>query len=471
MEDYFLTNLSFACIISSVAVLTIKRQRRRTVDKNKKNFIRLDEKRRGELSDTFIAFANKRIIGQPRIIKTFAKMIERDNAGFRSRTKPAASVFIAGPSGVGKTEAVKVFAEFLLGNLGAITRIDCQEFSEAHNVAGLKGPPPGYIGHGHEPRITQEKLDRWGYKKILKEFFLSLEEEQKAEVEELERELIKLTNTIKSLQTQKAAASATERLRLTELKNELRKLDYPMFDKSGKTKYSSVFLLDELERADKSFYNILYTILDEAYLPVVAYDDSEGNSIERIQFHNTFLFATSNTGHEGVRELLNINSGKSTGMKFCGSSVVENTDEAIYDSCKKDVNRTFETSFLGRFDYFLVARPLYRPEIRSIVDLQITQLVTTLKKEWDCALHLDIDEPAREFIADESNDDPTKGARLVQKKIKNLLVDPLTSLRATGQIFPGDHVRINLEVKDDKRHLAFYREELKKSMILRPSAK
>ncbi|MCX6736039.1 MAG: AAA family ATPase [Candidatus Parcubacteria bacterium] len=431
------------------------------MEENKKKFIRLDEKRRGELSDAFIAFASERIIGQPRIIKTFAKMIERDNAGFRCRTKPASSVFIAGPSGVGKTEAVKVLAEFLFGNLGAFTRIDCQEFSEAHGVAGLKGSPPGYLGYGDEPRITQEKLDSWGYKKILKEFFASLDVQQRAKIEELEQEFLRLTNTIKGLKSRKVAESSVERLRLTELRNELRKSGYPMFDKSGKTKYSSVFLFDELERADNSFYNMLYTILDEAYLPIVAYNDSEGNSIERIQFHNTFLFATSNTGHEGVRELLNINSGRSTGMKFCGSSVVENTDEEIYESCKKDVNRTFETSFLGRFDHFLVARPLYLPEIRRIVDLQIAQLAVSLEKEWGCPLELDIDEPSREFIASESNDDPTKGARLVQKKIKNLLLDPLTSLRATRQIFPGDHLQINLETKDDRRHLTFSREESK----------
>jgi ATP-dependent Clp protease ATP-binding subunit ClpA len=434
-------------------------------DSNKK-LTRLDERRRGEMADAFIDFANERIIGQPRIIKTFAKMIERDSAGFRSETKPAASVFIAGPSGVGKTEAVKVFAEFLFGWRGAITRIDCQEFSEAHRVAGLKGSPPSYVGYGEEPRITQEKLDLWGYKKTINEFYAVLSKKQKAEVEELEQEFLKLRNTIKGLKSRKVAVSVAERLHLTELENELRKFGYPMFDKSGMTKYQSVFLLDELERADKSFYNILYTILDEAYLPIVAYEDAEGNSVERIRFNDTFMFATSNTGHEGVRELLNINSGKSTGMKFCGSSVVENTDEEIYQSCKKDVDKTFETSFLGRFDHFLVARPLYRPEIRRIVDMQISQLVAMLKNEWGFALNLDIDEPSREFITDESNDDPTKGARLVHKKIEKLLIDPLTSLSATKQIFSGDRLRIRLEIKDDRRRLAFHKEETKKMMVV-----
>ena len=432
---------------------------------NERNFVRLDEKRRGELSDSFIAFASKRIIGQPRIIKTLAEIIEQDNSGFRNRDKPATSVFIAGPSGVGKTEAVKIFAEFQLKNRNAFTRIDCQEFSEEHSVAGLKGSPVGYVGNGEEPRITQEKLDSWAHKKIIKQFYASLEEEERGDVEEVEREFLSLINTIKSLKSRKASVPEKNQLRLTELRNELRKEGYPLFDKSGKTKYTSIFLLDELERAHKSLYNMLYTILDEAFLPVVTYEDYEGNSIDRIRFNNTFLFSTSNTGHEGIRELLNLNSGRNTGMKFCGSGTANNADDEIYESCKRDVHKTFETSFLGRFDHFLVARPLYRTEIRKVVDLQLSQLSSDLRG-WDCALSLDIDEAAREFITDESNDDPTIGARLVEKKIKKLLRNPLTSLRATEQIFPGDRLRINVEVKDDKRRLAFYREESKELAVV-----
>ena len=429
------------------------------MSENEKKFVRLDEKLRGELSDSFIAFAEKRVIGQPRIIKTLAQLIERDHAGFRSKTKPAASVFIAGPSGVGKTEAVKVFAEFLLGHSNAFMRIDCQEFSEVHSVAGLKGPPPGYIGYGEEPRITQEKLDMWGHRLILDNFYSGLLEPTRTDVKDIEEEFLKIRNTIRDYKSRKTAVPQADRLHLTEVRNKLRKYRYPLFDRTGATKYSSVFLLDEIERADKSFYNMLYTLLDEAYLPVVAYEDVDGNSIDRIRFNNTFAFATSNIGHDRIRELLNISSGKSTGMKFYGSSGVENTDDQIYKGCKDEVEKTFESSFLGRFDHFLVARPLYRPEIRRVVDLQILQLISNLANEWNCPIDLDIDEPSREFITDESNDDPTKGARLVEKKIKQFLLDPLTSLRATGQLNSGDHVKVSLEIKDDKRRLTFYREE------------
>jgi len=146
-------------------------------------------------------------------------------------------------------------------------------------------------------------------------------------------------------------------------------------------------------------------------------------------------------------------------LNFFEAAVVEKTDDQIYTSCKDEGAKTFESSFLGRFDHFLVARPLYRPEIRCVVDLQILQLISSLSNEWGCPIDLEIDEPSREFITDESNDDPTKGARLVEKKIKQLLLDPLTSLRATGQLNPGDRVEVNLETVDEKRRLVFYREE------------
>ncbi len=434
---------------------------------NNSKLTRLDTSRHGKIAEDFENFAQTKVIGQSRIIKAIGSALERDMAGFRSRKQPSGSFFIAGPSGVGKTSIVKVFAEFLLGHEGAYTRLEGQEFSESHRVAELKGSPPGYIGYDEPPRITQESLDVWGYKKVIMDFYASLWPEQLSKVQDLEDVLQMLLHQIDEsgpqtgkLQISLANQKQAQDERLVELREELSQYGYPFYDITGSScAYRSILLCDEIERAHKSFCNLLYTPLDEAYLPLTGYKASNGMTITRVRFNNTFIFATSNIGHDAVRDILNINNGKSTGFKFRDSSVSHDVSKDVYSRCRDDVHRHFEPSFLGRFNHFLVAQPLFRPEIRQIVDLKILELHKQLAKEWNCKLFLDIDEKAREFLVDESNDDPTIGARLVDKKIKRHLVDSLTSLKATNQIRKGDRLTIRLETPSDRPVLVFYKNE------------
>jgi len=51
-----------------------------------------------------------------------------------------------GPTGVGKTETVKVLAEAIHGNREAYCRVDMNTLSLDHYTAALTGSPPGYVG-------------------------------------------------------------------------------------------------------------------------------------------------------------------------------------------------------------------------------------------------------------------------------------------------------------------------------------
>jgi len=64
------------------------------------------------------------------------------------------SFLMVGPTGVGKTETVKVLAEFLFQNRDAVLRFDMSEFTETHSVSKLIGSPPGYVGHAEGGQLT-----------------------------------------------------------------------------------------------------------------------------------------------------------------------------------------------------------------------------------------------------------------------------------------------------------------------------
>jgi ATP-dependent Clp protease ATP-binding subunit ClpA len=62
--------------------------------------------------------------------------------------------FLAGPTGVGKTELAKTITELLFGDEAACIRFDMSEFSAEHSDQRLIGAPPGYVGYDVGGELT-----------------------------------------------------------------------------------------------------------------------------------------------------------------------------------------------------------------------------------------------------------------------------------------------------------------------------
>ncbi|MEK7703890.1 MAG: ATP-dependent Clp protease ATP-binding subunit, partial [Myxococcota bacterium] len=95
-----------------------------------------------------------KLIGHPHVVSATCRALRRGFAGFNSR-RPIASFLFLGPTGVGKTELVKVLAEFLFGRRDAVVRIDMSELVEQHSVARLIGAQPGYVGYEDGGQLTE----------------------------------------------------------------------------------------------------------------------------------------------------------------------------------------------------------------------------------------------------------------------------------------------------------------------------
>ena len=106
------------------------------------------------------------IIGQDEAINIISKAVRRARAGFKDPRRPIGSFIFLGPTGVGKTELVRVLSEFLFGSRDVLIRLDMSEFMERHAVARLVGAPPGYVGYDEGGQLT-EAVRRKGYSAIL----------------------------------------------------------------------------------------------------------------------------------------------------------------------------------------------------------------------------------------------------------------------------------------------------------------
>ena len=107
----------------------------------------------------------KKIKGQDEAIHAIATAVRRSRAALTPR-KRAVSFIFTGPTGVGKTELVKVLAGELFDTPETLIRLDMSEFMEKHSVSRIIGSPPGYIGYDEAGQLT-EKIRRKPYSVVL----------------------------------------------------------------------------------------------------------------------------------------------------------------------------------------------------------------------------------------------------------------------------------------------------------------
>ncbi len=106
-----------------------------------------------------------RLVGQNEAVDAVVRAIMRKRAGVSYRQAPVSFIF-AGPTGVGKTELVKVLAENLFNKPESLIRLDMSEYMEKHSVSKIIGAPPGYVGYDEAGQLT-EKIRRNPYSVIL----------------------------------------------------------------------------------------------------------------------------------------------------------------------------------------------------------------------------------------------------------------------------------------------------------------
>ncbi len=106
-----------------------------------------------------------KVVGQKEAVRAVSAAIRRSKVQVSPRRRPASFIFV-GPTGVGKTELVKVLSKELFDTPETLIRLDMSEFMEKHSVSRIIGSPPGYVGYDEAGQVT-EKVRRRPYSVLL----------------------------------------------------------------------------------------------------------------------------------------------------------------------------------------------------------------------------------------------------------------------------------------------------------------
>lgn len=104
-------------------------------------------------------YLSQRVKGQQQAVGKVAKILSRACLGLSgiqggASSRPKGVMFLAGPTGTGKTELAKTIAEFIFGDESFVTRFDMSEYQQPHSDQKLLGAPPGYIGYSDGGQLT-----------------------------------------------------------------------------------------------------------------------------------------------------------------------------------------------------------------------------------------------------------------------------------------------------------------------------
>ena len=107
-------------------------------------------------------YLKERVKGQDHAVVHMMDIIKRAVTGVGANRggRPRGVAFLAGPTGVGKTELAKTVTSLLFNDESSYIRFDMSEFSAEHADQRLIGAPPGYVGYDAGGELTNAIRER-----------------------------------------------------------------------------------------------------------------------------------------------------------------------------------------------------------------------------------------------------------------------------------------------------------------------
>ena len=181
----------------------------------------------------------------------------------------------------------------------------------------------------------------------------------------------------------------------------------------------SVLLFDEIEKADPSVYNLFLQLMDDGKLT-----DSHGVNVD---FTNCVMIMTSNIGAEYIGK------GRSLGFSFLDEAGKNDFNgKAVFGEMKK----VFRPEFINRIDETVVFERLDESAAKKIAKKYYGKLE---KRLCEAGISADFSESAINNAV-KNGFSPEKGARPLQRYIREAAEDPISEMLLSGTISLGDRI-------------------------------
>ena len=185
----------------------------------------------------------------------------------------------------------------------------------------------------------------------------------------------------------------------------------------------SVVLLDEIEKAHPSIFNILLQVFEDGHLT-----DGLGNTVD---FKNCILIMTSNIGARFIQ--------KRGGLGFRAQDQTA-TFKEMRERVLEEVKRTFNPEFLNRIDEIVVFHALTDEHLAQIIRLMIDEVNAHLAGK---DIRVELDEAAYRWLIDTTCADRSYGARPLRRAIQKYVEDALAEELIRGRVKGGAVVHVS----------------------------
>lgn len=192
----------------------------------------------------------------------------------------------------------------------------------------------------------------------------------------------------------------------------------------------SVVLFDEIEKAHSDVFNILLQVLDDGHIT-----DSQGRKVD---FKNTIIIMTSNTGAQGIVD------PKQLGFVTVSDETKEH--EKMKSNVMDELKRTFKPEFLNRIDDIIVFHALSEANVKDITGLMLKELKNRVQTQMD--IELKFTDHAKKYIF-EKGYDKKYGARPLKRAIQTYVEDELAEAILRGDVKKGDMVTVSTKKKKE----------------------
>ena len=193
-----------------------------------------------------------------------------------------------------------------------------------------------------------------------------------------------------------------------------------------------VVLLDEIEKAHDTLWQLLLGILDKATLTL-------GDN-RMVNFEDTIVVMTSNLGAKQMH-------AKKFG--FTTSDAIEIVDDSKLDEIARNAaKKHFTAEFMNRLDHIVTFKTLTKEQIAKIMMMELGIIQAMFFEKAAFVYQLT---PAAKFAIMEEGYSVEYGARNLKRAIERRVRLPLAGLVSSGQIRPGQAVVVDqIHPKDEQ---------------------